>query len=49
MNQHPVGVRREQNNPYIRLVDAVCGLVRDALAGDTWAQEVLKGQFLTPL
>ena len=33
------GVRREENNAFIRLVDAICGLVRDADEGNDWAQK----------
>lgn len=36
------GVRKEENNTFIRLVDAVCGLVRDAEEGDKWAQVMVK-------
>ncbi len=35
------GVRREENEALIRLVDAVCGLVRDARDGVPWAIENL--------
>jgi hypothetical protein len=31
------GVRSDENNSYIRLVDAICGLVRDASEGKAWA------------
>jgi hypothetical protein len=32
------GMRREENNSFIRLVDAICGLVRDANEGNEWAK-----------
>ena len=35
------GVRREENNAFIRLADALCGLVRDAEEQQAWAQEML--------
>lgn len=35
------GVQKEQNNAFIRLADALCGLVRDAEEGNTWARVAL--------
>jgi len=35
------GVRREENNAFIRLADALCGLVRDAEEQQTWARAML--------
>lgn len=36
------GVKKDENNALIRLVDAICGLIRDAENKDTvWAKEVL--------
>ena len=35
------GVRREENDAFIRLADALCGLVRDAEEQQPWAQEML--------
>jgi hypothetical protein len=35
------GVRRDENNEYIRLVDAICGVVRDAADGNPWAQQMI--------
>lgn len=35
------GVRREENDAFIRLADALCGLVRDAEERQPWAQEML--------
>jgi len=35
------GVRREENDAFIRLADALCGLVRDAEEQQHWAQEML--------
>lgn len=32
------GVRKDENNPFIRLVDALCGLVRDAQEGSEWSK-----------
>ena len=31
------GVRRDENNAFIRLVDAMCGLIRDAEEGEEWS------------
>jgi hypothetical protein len=36
------GVRREENNAFIRLADAVCGLVRDVYDRNGWAEGALK-------
>jgi hypothetical protein len=36
------GVKKEENNVYIRLADAICGLVRDAHEGNSWAKEALQ-------
>lgn len=35
------GVRREENDAFIRLADALCGLVRDAEERQPWAQDML--------
>lgn len=35
------GVRREENDAFIRLADALCGLVRDAEEQQPWAQDML--------
>jgi hypothetical protein len=35
------GVRRDENNAFIRLADALCGLVRDAEEQQTWARAML--------
>lgn len=35
------GVKKDENNPYIRLVDAICGLARDADDEEAWAQDLL--------
>lgn len=35
------GVKKDENNAYIRLLDAICGLVRDADEGEEWAKEIL--------
>ena len=35
-------VRREENNAFIRLVDAICGLVRDADEGKEWAKKMVQ-------
>lgn len=34
--------RREENNAFIRLVDAVCGLIRDAQEGNEWAKTMIQ-------
>jgi hypothetical protein len=31
------GIRKEENDPFIRLADALCGLVRNARDGKQWA------------
>ena len=36
------GVRKEENNVFIRLADTVCGLVRDAQGGNDGARALLK-------
>lgn len=36
------GVKKDENNVYIRLVDALCGLVRDAKGGEKWAEDILE-------
>lgn len=36
------GVRREENNAFIRLVDAICGLVRDADEDNDWAKQMVQ-------
>jgi len=36
------GVRRDENEPLIRLADALCGLQRDALQGQRWARALLR-------
>lgn len=36
------GVKRDENNAFIRLVDAICGLVRDAQEGDKQAKEAVQ-------
>ncbi|PIV86231.1 MAG: hypothetical protein COZ27_01485 [Candidatus Moranbacteria bacterium CG_4_10_14_3_um_filter_41_65] len=33
------GVKKDENNPFIRLADSLCGLVRDANDGKKWAKE----------
>jgi hypothetical protein len=35
------GVKKDENNSFVRLVDAVCGMVRDANQGNIWAEEIL--------
>jgi hypothetical protein len=35
------GVKKDENSVFIRLVDAVCGLIRDARDGDEWATKAL--------
>jgi len=35
------GVKKDENNVFIRLVDSMCGLVRDAEDGKDWAQDML--------
>ncbi|PIT98156.1 MAG: hypothetical protein COT71_02220 [Candidatus Andersenbacteria bacterium CG10_big_fil_rev_8_21_14_0_10_54_11] len=36
------GVRREESSAFIRLVDALCGLIRDADEGEPWSVAVVK-------
>ena len=36
------GIRNDESNAFIRLADAVCGLIRDAEDGDLWAGEIKK-------
>lgn len=31
------GVRKDENNPHIRVADALCGLIRDASERDEWS------------
>ena len=31
------GVRKDENNPYIRVADALCGLIHDAKDGNEWS------------
>jgi hypothetical protein len=35
------GVKKDENNAFIRLVDAICGLIRDNDGGDAWAKKVV--------
>jgi predicted transcriptional regulator len=35
------GVKKEENNRFIRLVDAICGLVRQVKKGNYWAGNML--------
>jgi len=35
-------VKKDENDEFIRLVDAICGAVRDALEGQAWARDVLE-------
>ncbi len=39
------GVKKDENNAFIRLVDAICGLVRDAEEGDVWAISMVNKLF----
>lgn len=34
------GVKKDENNAFIRLVDAICGLVRDKEDGNEWASKI---------
>lgn len=47
------GVKKDENNAYIRLVDSICGLIRDAQDGNDWAIKVsnklMKKNILTSL
>lgn len=36
------GVKKEENNAFIRLVDAVCGLMRDVESNNKWAKEIFQ-------
>ena len=36
------GVKKDENNIFIRLVDSICGLIRQAEKGDEWAENILK-------
>lgn len=36
------GIKKDENNIFIRLVDAVCGLIRDAKGESDWAKGILK-------
>ena len=36
------GVKRDENNAFIRLADALCGLVRDAGEDSPWAKSALE-------
>lgn len=36
------GVKKDENNAFIRLVDAICGLIRDAEDENTWAKKIIK-------
>lgn len=36
------GVKKDENNAFIRLVDSVCGLARDAYQGNNWAKSKLE-------
>ncbi len=36
------GVKKDENNAFIRVVDALCGLVRDAHDNNVWAQELVR-------
>ena len=35
-------MKKDENNAFIRLVDAMCGLIRDAEEGDVWALSIVK-------
>ncbi len=35
------GVRKDENDAFIRLVDAICGLIRDAQEKNQWASDML--------
>jgi len=34
------GVKKDENNAFIRLVDAMCGLVRDSEDDNVWAKKI---------
>lgn len=36
------GVRRDENNAFIRLADAICGAMRDAEEGNAWAKKIVR-------
>src|SRR3989338_3625414 len=36
------GIRKDENDAFIRLVDSVCGLIRDAHGKNPWATNMLK-------
>ena len=36
------GVRKEENNSFIRLADAICGLIRDALQEEQWSKKAIR-------
>lgn len=36
------GVKKDENNVFIRLVDSICGLVRDAKEGEKWSIEAVR-------
>ena len=35
-------MKKDENNAFIRFVDSICGLVRQAEKGDEWAENILK-------
>ena len=35
-------MKKDENNIFIRLVDSICGLVRQVEKGDEWAEKILK-------
>ncbi|MFA7209065.1 MAG: DUF3800 domain-containing protein [Parcubacteria group bacterium] len=47
------GVKKDENNSFIRLVDAICGLVRDSEDGNEWAVKamvkLIKGKCVSEL
>jgi len=47
------GVKKDENNAFIRLVDAICGLVRDKEDGNEWAGKItaklIKERFIREL
>ncbi|OGY37333.1 MAG: hypothetical protein A3E36_03415 [Candidatus Andersenbacteria bacterium RIFCSPHIGHO2_12_FULL_45_11b] len=36
------GVRKDENNAFIRLADAICGVVRDSEDGNRWAKKLVR-------
>lgn len=36
------GIRKDENSAFIRLVDAICGLIRDADEGNAWAKKMVQ-------